>query len=150
MKEENEQIEQQDFNIEMETNEKKIEISEKSDQLMKRSITYLKIGFWTVVVISVLSLIKNIVDFTKYGINVVGVFGLILMGLIFGFLLIKMYAYIGDYKIFRETKTQQTLEDLLDAQKGYYGWIYLLPLIMVGLALVAAFILGDLLSSARF
>jgi hypothetical protein len=56
-----------------------------------------------------------------------------------------MYAYIGDYKVFRETKTQKALEDLLDAQKGYYLWIYLLPVILIGLAFVA-FILGDLMS----
>jgi len=144
---ENNQIEQQDLNVEMEVNEKKIEVSEKSDQLMRMSITYLKIGFWTIVVWTVLALISALVNFSKSSV-VGGIVILIFMGAIFGVLLIKMYTYIGDYKIFKETKTQQALEDLLGAQKGYYRWIYLLPLIIVGLALVA-FILSNLLTSFR-
>lgn len=142
MQEENNQIEQQDLNVEKEANEKKIEISEKSDQLMRRSITYLKIGFWTIVVWGVLALISSLANFNRGEAS--GIVMLLFIGMIFVFLLIKMYAYIGDYKIFRETKSQQALEDLLDAQKGYYGWIYLLPLIFIGLVLVA-FILGDFL-----
>jgi len=147
MRTENSQIGQQELNVDKEENEKRIEISEKSDQLIKKSITYLKIGFWTIVVWSVFALISTLVNFSKSGAG--GIVALIFIGAIFGVLLIKMYAYIGDYKIFRETKTQQALEDLLEAQKGYYGFVYLLPLIMIGLALVA-FILGDFLSSARF
>jgi uncharacterized membrane-anchored protein len=146
MEQENRQIEQQDLNVEMEANEKKIEISEKGDQLIKKSITYLQIGFWTIIVWSVLALISALANFSESG--AIGIVALIFIGAIFGVLLIKMYAYIGDYKVFRKTKTQQALEDLLDAQKGYYGFIYLLPVIMVGVALVA-FILGDL-PSGRF
>ncbi|GHT32700.1 hypothetical protein FACS189434_05100 [Bacteroidia bacterium] len=146
MKEENNLIEQQDLNVEKEVNEMRIEISEKSDKLMKRSITYLKIGFWSFLTLFVLQLISVLLLNESNG---MGKFiTLILVGVIVGFLLIKMYAYIGDYKIFRETKTQQALEDLLDAQKGYYGWIYVLPLILVVVAFVA-FVLGDLLSAGR-
>ena len=75
-----------------------------------------------------------------------GIILLFLGGAVFGVFLIKMYIYIGDYKIFRETKTQQALENLLVAQKSYYGVVYVLPLIIISLALLA-FILGDLLSS---
>ena len=141
----NSQMEQQDLNVEKEVNEKKIEISEKSDRLIKKSIVYLKTGFWTVAVWAALVLISALANLSKSVAS--GIAALILTGAIFGALLIKMYAYIGDYKVFKETKTQQALEDLLDAQKGYYGFIYLLPLIMTGLALVA-FILGGLLLPA--
>jgi predicted RND superfamily exporter protein len=136
MKTENTHVEQKDLNLEMEVNEKEIEISEKSDRLMKKSIAYLKVGFWTFAVWSVLILISTFVNFSKNAIAGIVVF--IFVVLILGALLIKMYAYIGDYKKFKETKTQKALEDLLDAQKGYYGWIYFLPLIMFVVMLVIA------------
>lgn len=145
MKEENSQIEQQDLNVEKEVNEMKIEISEKSDKLIKKSISYLQIGLWTNVVLSVLVLISILVVFNK---SVADRIYALILGTILSFVLIKMYAYIGDYKVFRETKTQQALEDLLDAQKGYYGWIYLLPYIMPILVLV--YILVDFMSVGRY
>jgi len=140
------QIEQQDLNVEMEVNDEKIAISEKSDQMMKKSITYLTVGFWSVAILmaiqlSSMLLINNNVSGIGIGSNI---FATLIVGGIIAFLLIKMYAYIGDYKIFRETKTQQALEDLLDAQKGYYGWIYILPAVIIGVALIF-FIFGSFL-----
>ena len=132
-----------------ELNEIKIEISEKSDRLMKKSITYLEIGFWVIAVVCSIPLIFKlmimILTFSSFNANMVGeITALILGGGICVFLLIKMYAYIGDYKVFRKTKTQKALEDLLDAQKGYYWWIFVLPWILLCLALIA-FIFGNLL-----
>ena len=149
MEKENNQIEQQTFNVEVEVNEKKIEISEKSDRLMKRSIIYLQIGFWTVVGEASVFSLALMSFLLGGGSKWIGAFLvlLLLMGGVFAFWLTKMYAYIGDYKIFRKTKTQQALEDLLDAQKGYYGWIYLFPLIIIALSpfiALIAFVLGDL------
>lgn len=150
MKEENNQIEQQDLNVEKEVNEMKIEISEKSDKLIKKSISYLQIGLWTNVVWSVLVLISTLVVFNKSITD--RIYALVLYALILGaiisFGLIKIYAYIGDYKVFRETKTQQALEDLLDAQKGYYWWIYVLPYIVVVAVLV--YILVDFMFVGRY
>ena len=148
MEKENVQIEQQNLHVETEVNEEKIALSDKSDQLMKKSITYLTIGFWTIVVMLVFGLISVLLVNDGKG------KGSQILTLLFGdvvvvFLLIKMYAYIGNYKKFRKSGTQQALEDLLDAQKGYYGWAYILPfilIILIGLALVA-FIIGDLSSS---
>ena len=139
---ENNKIERQNLNAEKEVNENQIEISDKSDRLMKRSISYLQIGFWFIFIISVISLITNFIIGGIEGVE--RIVALILVATILVFLIIKMYAYIGDYKLFRKTKTQKALEDLLDAQKGFYWWIFVLPIILICLSLFA-FILGDLL-----
>ena len=133
---ENSQIEQQDLNVEIEVNEEKVVISEKSDKLMKRSITYLKIGFWTFLVILSGSVISAWAQGIMFGGMGGSLIGPLFVWCILGFLLTKMYAYIAAYKVFRATKTQQALENLLKLQKGYYGWVYLLPLIVFSIAFV--------------
>ena len=134
--------------VEMAVNEK-IEMSEECDRLMKRSIAYLKIGFWTIVVWTVLLLI-SILGYFSMGISVLsGILGVICIGAIFGLFLLKMYAYIRHYKIFRNTKTQQALEDLLDAQKGYYCFIYLVLPLSIILVYLVVFFLGTSTYIAR-
>ena len=134
--------------IELKNTYKQVDISEKSDELIKKSITCLKIGFSFILFFSALSMISGFVSISKANAGASGIVALILMSLFFVFLLIKMYAYSDVYKIFRETQTQKALEDVLDAQKGFYWWIFVLPLIFFGLAFglaFLAFIIGDFL-----
>jgi uncharacterized membrane-anchored protein len=139
---ENDQIEHQDLDVKMEADKQTIEISEKSDYLMYRAITFLKVGFWTVVVFAALAVFSALLHLGK---NVLfGIIWLIFIGTVFRFLLVRMYDYIAAYKIFRKTKRKRALEELLDAQQSYYWWIYLLPIILIGLALVW-FVLGGFL-----
>jgi hypothetical protein len=65
------------------------------------------------------SFIINLIEYSE-GLGITLLFLLFLVSIIV-VTLIKMYAYIGDYEIFRKTKTQTALEELLDAPKGYYG-----------------------------
>ena len=117
-----------------------MEISEKSDKAIKKSITYLTIGFWTLAVWGAFALIASLANFYTLGAG--EMITIILVGVALGLLLKNMHSYIKVYKTFRETKTEQAFENLLEAQKRYYGFIYILPLIMIGLAIIAS-IIGD-------
>ena len=120
--------------------DKKVDISENSNTLIKKSITCLKIGFWYILAFAIYILIFVFISASKVNAGASAIVVSILMGLFFVFLLIKMYAYSDVYKIFRETQTQKALEDVLAAQKGFYWWIFVLPLIFMGVAFGLAFL----------
>jgi uncharacterized membrane protein YwaF len=127
-----------------------IEISAKAEKSMKKSIRYLTIFLWTVSCFSALAIVGSVIRFfdgmSLHGssVNVAGLFSTLFMVVLLGVTIIKIYAYLGDYKIFIKHKNQNALDDLLDAQRGFYGWIFLMPLILSGISLLL-FIIGGLL-----
>ena len=132
--------EQQPPNVEMEEKEKTIEISEKGDNRMKWSIIFLKIGFWTILILlsgSIIYELNNMLKWYRYSPNGSMLSLQLIIWVLFVILLIKMNSYIGSYKKFKKNKTKQTLEGFLDTQRGYYGLIYLLPIILIGIYLIA-------------
>jgi hypothetical protein len=132
--------------IEENISENKIALSEKSDQHIKKSITYLSIGFWVVTIWMVLGLLLGLTSLMK---NVSAGIMQIIIALIFGVLWIpRMRSYIKNYKQFKEEKTRLSLESLFNAQRKYYFIVYLFPVLMIVVALVA-FILGDLFAALR-
>jgi hypothetical protein len=124
-----------------------IEISEKAGKMMKKSIKYLKVYFWTIIIVSVLVVLRSlllVVGGLEYGggttLLLVTLFTLATLGMT----LVKTYAYIGDYRIFITSKSPNAWEDMLDAQKGFYGWVFVMPLILIVVSLLL-FVLGDVL-----
>jgi uncharacterized membrane protein len=140
-----------------------IEVSEKAEKLMKKSVRYLTIFLWTVSCFSALAIVGSVIIFFYsmsfdgrfysmrfYGSSIYGsgIFPTLFMVVFLGVTIIKIYAYLGDYKIFIKHKNQNALDDLLAAQRGFYGWFLLMPLILVGISLLL-FIIGGLLRGPR-
>ncbi len=117
--------------------EEKIHLSETSEKEMKRSILYLRVGFYSAVGLAI-----YFVGVCIYGVIVaptaVAVYiglGLWVPDLLYSVLyiiaIVKMHAYIEAYRKLKANKTQQTLEALLGTQKSYYGFLYILTAIYV-------------------
>jgi hypothetical protein len=130
-----------------------VEFSEKAGKAMRKSVGYLNVYFWTVICFSVLVLLRFMLatgQFNESGLSagttrLFTFFALALLGVT----IVKVYAYLRDYKNFIASKSKRTLEDMLDAQRRFYGWVFVMPLIVFGVVFGIAlvlFILGDVLS----
>jgi uncharacterized membrane protein (DUF485 family) len=131
-----------------------IEVSEKAEKLMKKSVRYLTILLWTVICFSALAIVSNVIRFFNMSwrrqlfggsVNWAALLSILFMVVLLVVTIIKIYAYLGDYKIFIKHKSENTLDDLLDAQRGFYGWIILMPLILLGISLLL-FLVGGILN----
>ncbi len=114
--------------------EKKIHLSETCEKKMKRSILYLQIGFYSAVVFVIMYIYEVIVEPT-ISIPVVLLFSVLFSVLcIIG--IVKMHAYIEAYRKLKANKTQQTLGDWFSAQRKYYVFLYIVPLVILALTLI--------------
>jgi hypothetical protein len=123
-----------------------IEVSEKAEKLMKKSVRYLRIGFWMIICFVVIGSVRLFISALMSG-NVVMLIPLVfLVVALWGVTILKCNDYLKDYSSLIEYKDPITLEYMLDAQRKFYRWIILQPLILLGITLLL-FLVGGVLNT---